>query len=96
MSITKIELANLVYEHMKVDKKQAAELVDLFFEEIKEGLLKDGDFQISGFGKIQIRQKRARRGRNPHTGKDMTLDARKVVTFQHSQVLKGRLNSGKG
>lgn len=95
MSLTKVELATLVYEHMKVDKKQAAELVDLFFEEIKEGLLKDGDLQISGFGKLEIKQKRPRRGRNPQTGKDMTIDARKVVTFQHSMVLKGRLNSGK-
>ena len=95
MSLTKVELATLAYEHMKVDKKQAAELVDLFFEEIKEGLLKDGDLQISGFGKLEIKQKRARRGRNPATGTDMNIDARKVVTFKHSMVLKGRLNSGK-
>jgi integration host factor subunit alpha len=95
MSITKVELATLVYEHMRVDKKQAAELVELFFEEIKEGLLKDGDLQISGFGKLEIKQKRARRGRNPVTGKDMTIDARKIVSFKHSTVLKGRLNSGK-
>ena len=96
MSLTKVELATLVYEHMHVDKKQAAELVDLFFEEIKEGLLKDGDFQISGFGKLEIKQKRARRGRNPATGTDMTIDARKIVSFKHSMVLKERLNRGKG
>lgn len=95
MSLTKVELATLVYEHMKVDKKQAAELVDLFFEEIKEGLLKDGELQISGFGKLEIKQKRPRRGRNPQTGKDMTITARKIVSFKHSMVLKGRLNSGK-
>jgi len=95
MSITKVELAEIVYEAMHVDKKQAAELVDLFFEEMKAGLLKDGDLQISGFGKLEIKQKRPRRGRNPVTGKDMIITARKIVSFKHSTVLKGRLNSGK-
>ena len=96
MSLMKVELTNILYESMHIDKKKAAELVDLFFEEMKEGLLKDGTVQISGFGKFRIKQKRTRRGRNPHTGKDLTIDARKVVGFQHSMVLKQRLNSGKG
>lgn len=96
MSLTKIELANLLYESMHVDKKQAEELVDLFFEELKKGLLKDGELKLSGFGNFQIKQKTKRRGRNPKTGKDLTIDARKVVIFKRSVVLKGRLNSGKG
>ena len=96
MALTKVELAELIYEHLHVDKKQATELVELFFKEMKNGILKDGELQISGFGKLQVKQKRARRGRNPQTGTDMTIDARKVVTFQHSMVLKDRLNSGKG
>lgn len=95
MALTKIELATLVYEHMHVDKKQATEMVELFFEEMKNCLLKDGELQISGFGKLQVKQKKARRGRNPVTGKDMTITARKIVSFQHSVVLKERLNSGK-
>ncbi|HNT26735.1 MAG TPA: integration host factor subunit alpha [bacterium] len=96
MSLTKIELANLLYESMHVDKKQAEELVDLFFEELKKGLLKDGELKLSGFGNFQIKQKTKRRGRNPKTGKDLTIDARKVVIFKRSVVLKGRLNSAKG
>ncbi len=96
MALTKIELASILYEAMHIDKKQADELIEMFFEEMKNGILKDGELQISGFGKLQIKQKRARRGRNPQTGKDLTIDARKVVTFQHSQVLKQRLNNGKG
>ena len=96
MSLTKIELANLLYESMHVDKKQAEEMVDLFFEELKKGLLKDGELKLSGFGNFQIKQKNKRRGRNPKTGKDLTINARKVVIFKRSVVLKGRLNSGKG
>jgi len=95
MSVTKIELAEMTYEHLKVDKKTAAELVDLFFENIKEGLTKDRVIQISGFGKFVIKQKRARKGRNPQTGDVMTIGERKVVSFHHSQVLKERLNNKK-
>ncbi len=95
MSITKVELAEMAYEHMKVDKKKAAEMVDLFFEELKSGLVKDSDIQVSGFGKFVIKQKRQRKGRNPQTGDAMTIGERKVVSFHHSQVLKERLNNKK-
>lgn len=95
MSTTKLELADLVYEHMKTDKNQASQLVDLFFEELKTALVKDGELQISGFGRFIVKQKKARKGRNPQTGAAMTIEERKVVTFHHSQVLKERLNSGK-
>ena len=95
MSLTKVELAAILYETMHIDKKRADELVEMFFEEMKNGILKDGSIQISGFGKLQVKKKRERLGRNPKTGGAMTIDARKVVTYQHSQVLKGRLNSGK-
>ncbi|HDT11331.1 MAG TPA: integration host factor subunit alpha [bacterium] len=95
MSVTKVELAELVYEHMKVDKRRAAELVDMFFEELKAGLVKDGEIQISGFGKFVIKQKKERKGRNPQTNKPLTISKRKVATFHHSQVLKERLNNKK-
>ncbi len=95
MSVTKVELAELVYEHMKVDKRRAAELVDMFFEEMKAGLVKDGEIQISGFGKFVIKQKNERKGRNPQTNKPLTISKRKVATFHHSQVLKERLNNKK-
>ncbi len=95
MSVTKIELAEMAYEHLRVDKKTAAELVDLFFEDLKNGLAKDGVIQISGFGKFLQKQKRERKGRNPQPGAGMTIGERKVVSFHHSQVLKERLNSKK-
>lgn len=95
MAITKVQLADLVYEHMKVDKQQAAGLVDLFFEELKTALVKESEVQISGFGKFLVKQKKARKGRNPQTGSSMTIDERKVAIFHHSQVLKERLNSAK-
>lgn len=95
MSVTKVELSEMAYEHLKVDKKKAAEMVDLFFEELKNGLVADGDIQISGFGKFTIKQKRQRKGRNPQTGDTMMIGERKVVSFHHSQVLKERLNSKK-
>lgn len=92
MSVTKVELAEYVYEQMKVDKKHAAELVDMFFEELKTGLVKDGEIQISGFGKFVVKEKKERKGRNPQTNKPLTISKRKVATFHHSQVLKDRLN----
>lgn len=93
MSITKIELADLVYEHIKVDKKRATELVDAFFEELKKGLVEEGNIQISGFGKFVVKHKKKRKGRNPQTEKSMMISERNVATFYHSHVLKKRLNS---
>jgi integration host factor subunit alpha len=95
MSVTKVELAELVYEQMKVDKRRAAELVDMFFEELKNGLVEDGEIQISVFGKFVVKQKKERKGRNPQTNKPLTISPRKVATFHHSQVLKDRLNNKK-
>ena len=95
MSLTKVELADSVYEQMKVDKRRAAELVDMFFEELKAGLAKDGEIQISGFGKFVVKKKKERKGRNPQTNKPLTISERKVANFHHSQVLKDRLNNKK-
>lgn len=95
MSTTKLELADKVFEHMKTDKQQATQLVDMFFEELKTALVKEGELHISGFGKFLVKQKKARNGRNPQTGSSMTIEERKVASFHHSQTLKTRLNSGK-
>ena len=92
MSITKIELSELAYEHMSIDKRLASELVDMFFEELKNGLVKDKELQIAGFGKLTVKEKKERKGRNPQTGEQMAISARKIVSFHHSQVLKNRLN----
>ncbi len=92
MSLTKVELAELVNEHLKIDKKRSSELVDLFFEQVKDGLHKDEEIQISGFGKFSVKEKKERKGRNPQTGDSMLISERKVAAFHHSQVLKDRLN----
>ena len=93
MSVTKVELADFVYEQMKIDKKYASELVDMFFEELKDTLAKDGEIHLSGFGKFTVKEKKERRGRNPQTKKPLTISKRRVATFHHSQVLKDRLNN---
>ncbi|MCK5808284.1 integration host factor subunit alpha [bacterium] len=95
MSITKVELADIVYENMKLDKKRATDLVDMFFEEMKNALVKDGEVQVSGFGKFFVKEKKERKGRNPKTGESIMIEPRKVATFHHSQVLKDRLNGQK-
>ncbi|MBO4441531.1 integration host factor subunit alpha [bacterium] len=97
MSITKVELTDLVYEAMGnsktgFDKKFAGKLVDMFFEEMKSGLVNDGAIQLSGFGKFTVKEKQERKGRNPQTREALTISKRKVVTFHHSQVLKEKLN----
>ena len=70
-------------------------MVELIFEKIKESLEKEENVKISGFGNFMVRQKRARRGRNPQTGKDMTITARRVLTFKPSQILKDSVNINK-
>ena len=82
MSITKIELSELAYEHMSIDKKLASELVDMFFEELKNGLVSDKEVQIAGFGKLKKKKKKERKGRNPQTGKEIDIPAKKVVKFK--------------
>jgi len=92
MSITKLELTEVVYEQMDIERKKAAEIVDIFFDEMKAGIKENGIVNISGFGKFAIKQKKARKGRNPQNGDAMTISPRKVISFHHSTVLKERLN----
>jgi len=92
MSITKIELTEVVYEQMNIERKKAAEIVDIFFDEMKSGIQEHGIINISGFGKFSIKQKKARKGRNPQNGEAMTITPRKVISFHHSTILKERLN----
>ena len=93
MSVTKVELAELVCGQMKIEKKESADLVDMFFEELKIALANEGEIQLSGFGKFAVKAKKERNGRNPQTKTPLTISERKVVSFHHSQVLKDRLNN---
>ena len=92
MTLTKAELIDSVYEKVGFSKKEAAELVELVFETIKEELCKGGQIKISGFGKFRVRAKKARMGRNPQTGDAMTISARKVLTFTPSRILRDGIN----
>jgi integration host factor subunit alpha len=92
MTLTKAELIDAVYEKVGFSKKEAAELVELVFESMKEELCRGGAIKISGFGKFRVRQKKSRMGRNPQTGDAMVISARKVLTFTPSRILRDGIN----
>ncbi len=88
MTLTKAELAELLFEHVGLNKREAKEMVESFFEEIRDALEKGDSVKLSGFGNFQLRDKPQRPGRNPKTGEEMPISARRVVTFHASQKLK--------
>jgi integration host factor subunit alpha len=88
MSLTKIEIIDSVYENLGISKKESVTAVESLFEIIKDELGKGNDVMISGFGKWTVRAKKKRKGRNPQTGEALTIDARKVVTFKPSYMLR--------
>lgn len=94
--MTKADLIESVYEEIGFSKKEAAELVDLVFETMKETLERGEKIKISGFGNFVVREKRSRVGRNPQTGTEITISERRVLTFKPSQVLKDALNDEAG
>jgi integration host factor subunit alpha len=91
--MTKADIIENVYEKVGgFSKKEAAEIVETVFDTIKETLERGEKIKISGFGNFVVRDKNARIGRNPQTGKEITISARRVLTFKPSQVLKNALN----
>jgi integration host factor subunit alpha len=92
MTLTKDALVNEVAKANGYPRNQSVELIETLLEIIKSRLVSGEDVLISGFGKFCVREKRQRRGRNPATGEDMILDARKVVTFRCSGQLREKLN----
>ncbi len=90
--MTKAEIVEQIYERVGFSKKEAAELVEKVFEIIKDTLAQGEKVKISGFGNFVVRHKNARKGRNPQTGQEILLEARKVLTFKPSLVLKNVLN----
>lgn len=93
MSLTKADIVERVYKEAGFSKKEAAELVDLVFNVIKDTLARGEKVKISGFGNFSIRDKNIRVGRNPQTGESMDISARRVLTFKPSQVLKEDVTS---
>ena len=90
--MTKAEIVEQIYEQVGFSKKESAELVEKVFQTIKETLARGEKVKISGFGNFVVRPKNARKGRNPQTGKEILLEARRVLTFKPSLVLKNVLN----
>jgi integration host factor subunit alpha len=88
MTLTKAELANLLFENVGLNKREAKEMVEVFFEEVRMALERGDTVKLSGFGNFQLREKPQRPGRNPKTGEEMPISARRVVTFHASQKLK--------
>ena len=93
--MTKSDIVEAVYQNVGFTKKRAAEVVNLILDTMKEALEEGEKVKISGFGNFEIREKEARKGRNPQTGEEITISERRVLTFKPSQVLKDRLNGGK-
>ena len=92
MTLTKVQIAQKVADDCGFMKGEASEIIEKLLEIMKSRLASGGDVVISGFGKWNVRSKHSRRGRNPQTGEQMVLDARKVVTWKYSPVLKKVVN----
>jgi integration host factor subunit alpha len=88
MTLTKAELADLLFERVGLNKREAKDMVEAFFEEIRNALEIGDGVKLSGFGNFQLRDKPQRPGRNPKTGQEIPITARRVVTFHASQKLK--------
>lgn len=91
MALTKVEVAENLMEKCGLDKKQAKQFVELFFEEIRLCLEKGEEVKLSGFGTFSVREKRARPGRNPKTGEEVAITARRVVSFKAAQKFRDRV-----
>ena len=96
MTLTKANFAESLFEELGIDRREAKALVELFFEEIKDSLEQGKSLKISGFGNFELRDKTSRPGRNPKTGEETPLSARRVVTFRSGQKLKARVDSSVG
>jgi integration host factor subunit alpha len=92
MTLTKADIAQKIGAECGFMKGEAAEIVERLLDIIKGKLIAGEEVMISGFGKWSVKAKRARRGRNPQTGEELVLDARKVVTWKYSPVLKQACN----
>ena len=91
MTVTKMELANVLFDELGLNKREAKEFVELFFEEIRDALADGENVKFSGFGSFSVRDKPRRPGRNPRTGEEIPVSARRVVTYKASQKIKDRV-----
>jgi len=91
MALTKADLADLLFEQVGLNKREAKDMVEAFFEELRAALESEDSVKLSGFGNFELRKKSERPGRNPKTGEEIPISARRVVTFHASQKLKSKV-----
>ena len=94
MTLTKAQIIDAIPEELGISRKKSVEVVETLLEIIKRQMENGDDVLISGFGKFCIKEKKARRGRNPATGSDMMLAQRRVVVFRCSKLLRDKINTG--
>ena len=91
MTLTKADLADLLFEQVGLNKREAKDMVEAFFEDVRTALETGDSVKLSGFGNFELRKKSERPGRNPKTGEEIPITARRVVTFHASQKLKSKV-----
>ena len=92
-ALTKADLAEMLFDDLGLNKREAREIVEMFYTEISEALEKNDNVKISGFGNFELRDKKSRPGRNPKTGEEVPISARRVVTFKPGQKLRSRVET---
>ena len=95
-ALTKADLAEMLFDELGLNKREAKEIVEMFYAEISYALENNDQVKISGFGNFELRDKKSRPGRNPKTGEEIPISARRVVTFKPGQKLKARVETYAG
>ena len=95
-ALTKADLAEMLFDDLGLNKREAREIVEMFYSEICSALESNDQVKLSGFGNFELRDKKSRPGRNPKTGEDIPISARRVVTFKPGQKLKARVENHAG
>lgn len=95
-ALTKADLAEKLFQDLGLNKREAKDLVELFFEEVRASLENNEQVKLSGFGNFDLRDKKQRPGRNPKTGEEIPISARRVVTFRPGHKLKARVETYAG
>ena len=96
ITLTKADMVEHVFEELGLNKREAKDLVEMFFEEVRDALETGRNVKLSGFGNFMLRDKTQRPGRNPKTGEEIPVTARRVVTFRPGQKLKQRVEEYAG
>ncbi len=96
MALTKADMAEKLFDELGLNKREAKEMVEIFFEKIRLALEDGEQVKLSGFGNFDLREKKQRPGRNPKTGEEIPISARRVVTFRPGQKLKAKVEAYAG